>query len=179
VVTITSELCTIRGNYTGISDGGTHSIGHNETDPTLKLTGLQVLSKVRRHISEQTAILLKKLADTPEDGGTMLDNTLVVFTSDSANRQHSHGENWPFVLLGNLGGRIKTGQLVAYPIKTDSPTYEGTPNRVMTAADDNPVINALYNTVLHAVGDPREHFNLIGPDRENPRLAGPLRELLV
>jgi hypothetical protein len=179
VVTITSELCTIRGNYTGISDGGTHSIGHNETDPTLKLTGLQVLSKVRRHISEQTAILLKKLADTPEDGGTMLDNTLVVFTSDSANRQHSHGENWPFVLLGNLGGRIKTGQLVVYPITKDSPTYEGTPNRIMVAADDNPVINALYNTLLHAVGAPREHFNLIGPDRENPRLAGPLRELLT
>ena len=179
VVTITSELCTLRGSYSGICSSGTHGVGHNETDPTLKLAGLQILSKVRRHISEQTAVLLKKLADTPEDGGTMLDNTLVVFTSDSANRQHSGGENWPFVLLGNLGGRIKTGQLVAYPIKKDSPTYERTQNRVMTAADDNPVINALYNTLLHAVGDPREHFNLIGPDRENPRLAGPLRELLA
>ena len=179
VVTITSELCTIRGNYTGISDSGTHSIGHNETDPTLKLSGLQVLSKVRRHMSEQTAALLKKLSGIPEDGSTMLDNTLVVFTSDSANRQHSHGENWPFVLLGNLGGRIKTGQLVVYPIKIDSPTYERTPNRTMSAADDNPTINALYNTLLHAVGDTREHFNLIGPDREKPQLAGPLRELLA
>jgi hypothetical protein len=178
VATIATELCTIRGNYTGISDMGTHGVGHNEKDAKLGLTGLQILPLVRRHIAERTAALLKRLADMPEDGGTMLDNTLVVFTSDSANRQHTHGENWPFVLLGNLGGRIKTGQLVVYPISKDSPTYSGTPNRYMTAAADNPSINALYNTLLHAVGDPREHFNLAGQDQKNPTLAGPLRELL-
>ena len=146
---------------------------------TLKLTGLEILPKVRRHIAEQTAALLKRLAEMPEDGGTMLDNTLVVFTSDSANRQHTHGENWPFVLLGNLGGRIKTNQLVVYPISKDSPTYEGTPNRLMTAAADNPTINALYNTLLHAVGAPRDHFNLIGADQKNPALTGPLKEVLA
>ena len=179
VVTIATELCTVRGNYTGISDLGTHGIGHNEKDVTLKLTGLEILPKVRRHIAEQTAALLKRLAEMPEDGGTMLDNTLVVFMSDSANRQHTHGENWPFVLLGNLGGRIKTNQLVVYPIKTDSPTYSGTQNRIMTAAAENPTLNAFYNTLLHAVGAPRDHFNLVGPDQKNPVLAGPLRELLV
>ena len=177
-VTLTTELCTIRGNYTGISDLGTHSIGHNEKDVTLKLSGLEILPKVRRHIAEQTAALLKRLSELPEDGGTMLDNTLVVFTSDSANRQHTHGENWPFVLLGNLGGRIKTNQLVVYPIAKDSPTYSGTDNRVMTAGADNPTINALYNTLLHAFAAPRDHFNLIGADQKNPSLAGPLRELL-
>ncbi len=179
VVTITSELCTVRGNYTGISDMGTHGVGHNETDVKLNLTGLDILPKVRRHMAERTAALLQRLAEMPEDGGTMLDNTLVVFMSDSANRQHTHGENWPFVLLGNLGGRIKTNQLVVYPIKTDSPTYSGTQNRIMTAAAENPTLNAFYNTLLHAVGAPRDHFNLVGPDQKNPVLAGPLRELLV
>ena len=43
----------------------------------------------------------------------------------------------------------------------------------------NPTINTLYNTLLHAVGDQRPHFNLIGEDRENPTLAGPLAELLI
>ena len=109
----------------------------------------------------------------------MLDNTLVVFTSDSANRQHTHGENWPFVLLGNLGGRIKTNQLVVYPISKDSPTYSGTENRHMTAAADNATINALYNTILHAVGAPRDHFNLISADQKNPAMTVPLKELLV
>ena len=179
VVTIASELCTVRGNYTGISDLGTHSVGHNEKDPKINLAGLEILPLVRRHLAERAAALLKRLAEMPEDGGTMLDNTLVVFTSDSANRQHTHGENWPFVLLGNLGGRIKTGQLVVYPIRTDSAMYSGTVNRIMTAAQDNPTINSLYNTILHAVGAPRDHFNLVGADQKNPTLAGTLKELLV
>jgi len=179
VVTLTSELCAIRGNYTGICDMGTHGVGHNERDVRLGLTGLQILPLVRRHIAERTADLLSRLERIPEDGGTMLDNTLVVFTSDSANRQHTHGENWPFVLLGNLGGRIKTGRFVCYPIAKDSPTYSGTPNRHMTAAADNPTINALYNTILHAVGDTRDHFNLMAADRSNRSLSGPLPELLA
>ena len=47
----------------------------------------------------------------------MPDNPVVVFPSDGPNRQHTGGENWPFVLLGNLGGRLKTGRLVAYPMQ--------------------------------------------------------------
>ena len=69
--------------------------------------------------------------------------------------------------------------MVVYPIRTDSPTYSGTQNRIMTAAAENPTLNAFYNTLLHAVGAPRDHFNLVGPDQKNPILAGPLRELLV
>ena len=179
VVTIATELCSIRGNYTGISDLGTHSLGHNERDPALNLAGLDVLPRVRRHIAERTAALLQRLAAIPEEGGTMADNTLVVFTSDSANRQHTHGENWPFVLVGNLRGRLRTNQLVVYPIEKDSATYEGTPHRWMTAAEGTPAINALYNTILHGVGAPRDHFNLVGAAQKNPVQAGPLPELLV
>lgn len=107
----------------------------------------------------------------------MLDNTLVVFTSDSANRQHTSGENWPFVLLGNLGGRLKTGRYVAYPM-----TERGTPGDWSyggSASSSNPTINALYNTLLHAVGAPREHFNLAGANKEDFNQRGPLRELLA
>jgi len=104
-------------------------------------------------MAEQTAALLEKLKRTPEDSGTMLDNTLVVFMSDSAETQHSAADNWPFVLLGNLGGHIRTNQLVLYPMRE--------------------------HTLGDAVGDPRRHFNLIGADKENPTLAGPLKELLV
>jgi len=36
------------------------------------------------------------------------------------------------------------------------------------SASSGPTINALYNTILHAIGTPREHFNLIGQNREDP-----------
>lgn len=183
VVTITSELCAIRGKYSGISDVTTHQLGHDDVDKQLDLPGWKVLSLIRRHMAEQTAALLEKLKSTPEDSGTMLDNTLVVFMSDSAETQHSGADNWPFVLLGNLGGHIRTNQLVLYPMREhtlgDRVTKELVKGVGGKGLSSNPTINTLYNTLLHAVGDPRRHFNLIGADKENPTLAGPLKELLI
>ena len=177
VLTITSGLCRIRGIYSGFTNLGVHTAGHNKKDPSLGIMGNVVLSKVRRCIAEQTLSLMKKLDSIPEGGGTMLDNTLLVLTSDSANRQHTSGENWPFVLLGNLGGALKTGQYVSYPMKERGTVGEW--NYHGSAKETNPTINALYCTLLHAVGSPRKHFNLSGTDKENPDQHGPLRELLV
>jgi len=177
VVTITSGLCSIRGAYTGFSNLGTHAAGHNNKDVQLDMMGLDIVNKVQRFTAERTAGLLKKLQGMPEGAGTMLDNTLLVYTSDSANRQHTHGENWPFVLLGNLGGRLRTNRLVTYPMRENN--YENTGRKLGTAPATNPTINALYNTILHAVGAPRPHFNLIGANKEDPIQRGPLRELLT
>lgn len=176
VVTITSGLCRIRGSYAGFSRMGVHTAGHNKQDPELGIMGHEVLSRVRRYVAEQTVSLMKKLQSIPEGSGTMLDNTLLVFTSDSANRQHTGGENWPFVLLGNLGGRLKTGRYLSYPMAERGTkgdwSYHG------SASSTNPTINALYCTLLHAAGAPREHFNLSGSNKDDPDQYGPLKELL-
>ena len=176
VVTITSGLCRIRGNYTGFSKMGVHATGHNKKDPNLGVTGHVVLARVRQYIARQTVALMKKLQSIPEGTGTMLDNTLIVFTSDSANRQHTSGENWPFVLAGNVGGRLKTGRYVAWPMrergKVGEWKYSG------SGADSNPKINALYCTLLHAVGAPRKNFNLAPGNTDAPERYGPLKELL-
>ena len=63
VVTITSELCAIRGKYTGISDFVTHQLGHNDFDKELNMPGWKVLTLVRRHMAERTAALLEKLQE--------------------------------------------------------------------------------------------------------------------
>ena len=119
---------------------------------------------------------MKKLESTPEGNGTMLDNTLLVFTSDSANRQHTGGETWPFVLGGNLGWRLKMGRLVAYPMKERGTLGEW--NYHGSAAPTNHTINSLYCTLLHAAGAPREHFNLAGSNKEDPSQHGAMKELL-
>ena len=177
VVTITSGLCKLGTSYSGITNTHTHGLGHNGFDNETKLLGHQVLAKYRRYLAEQTAKLLAKLQATPEGRGTMLDNTLLVFTSDSANRQHTGGENWPFLLVGNLGGTFKAGQYVSYPIKElrskDEESFWG------AAPRSNPAINALYCTLLHAMGKPRDTFNLPNGLKDDPALFGPLKELLV
>lgn len=177
VVTITSGLCRLGTSYSGISNTGTHSLGHNNFDPETNLAGREVLSRYRRYLAEQVAGLLRQLQRVREGNGTMLDNTVLVFTSDSANRQHTAGENWPFVLIGNLGGRLRTNQFVGYPLR-ESGQGEGPWGGHGTAPPSNPTINALYCTLLHAMGKPRETFNLAGSKDDAGKYRA-LPELLV
>ena len=170
VVTITAGLCSIPANYSGISDVHPHGIGHGLFD---------VLSKYHNYLATQAARMLTKLQETKEGTGTMLDNTLLVFMSDSANQQHSwKGANWPFVLVGNLGGKLKSGQFLSYPVSKRE-TWDAQGQLMGAAAASNPAINALYCTLLHAVGAPRDTFNRSPNAPDAPALYGPLAELLA
>jgi len=176
VVTITSGVGSIFGtDYSGISPTNTHLIGHGSTDPKLEVPGLEVLRRYREHHSTHAAGILKKLQETPEGKGTMLDNTVLVFTSDCANTQHCQGTNWPFVMVGDLGGTLKTGQYVSYPMSKGTQDGKKVDEQVVTPID-NPAINALYCTLLHAAGAPRDAFNAGAAGAE---LCGPLNELVV
>jgi hypothetical protein len=170
VVTITAGLCSIPANYSGISDVHPHGIGHGLFD---------VLSKYHNYLATQAARMLTRLQETKEGTGTMLDNTLLVFMSDSANQQHSwKGANWPFVLVGNLGGKLKSGQFLSYPVSKRQ-TWDAAGKEMGKAGDANPAINALYCTLLHAFGAPRDTFNRSPSAPDAPALYGPLAELLA
>ncbi len=180
VVTISSGLCSLGTAYTGISNHGTHALGHNEIDPSLGKSGREVLGMYRRFLAGEASKLLARLAATREGDGTMLDNTVLVFMSDSANRQHTHGENWPVALVGDLGGRLRSGQVITYPLEVkasddDSAVY----GRPAFGEATNPLINALYCTLLHAVGAPRDTFNRAPGLKQRPEQFGPLKELLA
>ena len=102
---------------------------------------------------------MKALEAIPEGSGSMMDNTLIVYTSNNGEKQHTDGSNWPFVLLGNAGGRFKTGQY--------------------THIKERP-INDLYTTFLHGVGAPVDRFNMNKnmADIHHSKL-GPIEELLA
>ena len=169
VVTITSGLCSLGTDYSGLTNTNTHEIGHGTFDRELGVIGMEVLSRYRRYLAQQAVRLLTKLDETREGQGTLLDNTVLVFTSDSANTQHCVGSNWPFVLVGDLGGRLKAGQYVSYPLT-------GGGEQPVVSATSNPAINALYCTLLHAAGKPRDRFNA---GQASPEQCGPLTELLA
>jgi hypothetical protein len=177
VITITSGLGALGPNYKGFSNMGQHSAGHGNPDPELGVRGTEVVRRAHRFMAERTADMMKQLKAIPEGNGTMLDNTLIVFMSDSAERQHSQGNQWPIVLLGNLGGKLKTNQLVTYPMtaKTVENDY-GEAREAGTGLPTNPTLNRLFCTLLHAAGAPRENFNLLVPGLDQ---NGPLAELLA
>ncbi|MBK9034361.1 MAG: DUF1552 domain-containing protein [Myxococcales bacterium] len=63
---------------------------------------------------EQFAYLLDQLAARPEDGGTMLDHSLVLLATEVCDgNTHGH-DDMPFVLAGGGGGAIRTGRLLSF-----------------------------------------------------------------
>ena len=96
----------------------------------------------------------------------MLDHTLIVYTSDSGESHHPNLDQWPVILIGDLGGRLKAcgdaGRLLHYP------KYGNTGHRTL---------NSLYLSLLHAAGTPRDKFGLDDPGLKDIDTSGPLAEL--
>ena len=158
-----------------------HDIGHwSQTGGT---TGSAWL-KVRHYSLEMLERIIQPLAATPEPNGegTMLDNTLIVYTSDSGEVQHSHGNHWPFLLIGDLGGRIRSGRHIQFPSWGSSANSANSTNIAPLAYAKRPhdgrTINALWTTLLRAAGSKEDGFNLdkapAGLDK-----AGPMENLLA
>lgn len=150
--------------FTGLGiDFGKHGIGHGGSYKGM--TAQEMSIKIRGFHIEQVAWLARQLQKVPEAGGTMLDNTVIVYMSDAAEAHHSRCWEWPFVILGNLGGRLKTdGRFLCYP------KYGNHGHRT---------ISNLYTTLLHAAGKPRDHFGMADPNLKDLDQSGPLVELLA
>ena len=154
VLTIASGCGEYFGSWKGlgISDTG-HGLGH------IDQPGNGIWTKIRQYNCEMLVKLMKALEAIPEGSGSMMDNTLIVYSSNNGKEQHTDGSNWPFVLLGNAGGRFKTGQY--------------------THIKERP-INDLYTTFLQGVGAPVDRFNM---DKNLAAIhhskLGPIEELLA
>jgi len=62
------------------------------------------------------ADLARRLNAVKEGNGTMLDNTLIVWMSDSGEGHHGFCSEWPLVLVGGRAGRLKTaGRFLQFP----------------------------------------------------------------
>jgi hypothetical protein len=138
-----------------------HNIGHRS------VAGAEQMElKTRQFHMELLAKLVDQLQAVPEGNGSMMDNTLIVYLSDSAENHHSTCYEWPMLLLGNLGGRLKTGDRYV-----NVPKY-GTKGHGTVAR--------FYTTLLHAAGAPVDHFGMKDPILEGAiEQAGPLAELLT
>jgi hypothetical protein len=162
-VVVIDTACGYQGYHTWTDLGVTldgHAIGHMGQPEREKHA-----VPVRRFYAERVADLAKRMAAVKEGNGTMLDNSLIIYLSDSAEEHHGQGMTWPMILVGNLGGRLKTaGRFLQYP------GYNKAGHRTMSN---------FYLSLLHAVGDKREKFG--EPDRELKDIdtAGPLTEILA
>ena len=164
VVTLTSGSGGQRfGKYPELGAQDLHGLGHGGT--IAGKTNEESFIVIHQLHTRLIADMARKLAAVPEGNGTMLDNTTILFLSDSGDGHHPQLRSWPMVLIGNLGGRLKTGGRYL-----EFPAY-GLPN--------HRTIGSLYNTLLHAAGKPRAKFGVDDIALKDIKQGTPLPELLA
>jgi hypothetical protein len=93
--------------------GRHHDMSHSpDTDEETQRN----LTRIDQWYCEQVVYLANRLAETPEPGGSgsLLDNTLIVWTNElGQGNSHTH-ENIPFVLIGN-GLDFRMGRSLKFP----------------------------------------------------------------
>ena len=152
--------------YTGIGiDQTLHAIGHsggNRRDA--KGTGSYL--KYRGWTFGLIANMVKRLEKVPEAGGTMMDNTVIIFMSDAPDTHHSTAYEWPLVVIGNLKGRTRLGgRYISYP-------GYGKPG--------HRTVGSFYTSLLNASGVAADYFGAPDAELEDKQMQhGPLRSLLV
>jgi hypothetical protein len=102
--------------------------------------------------SSAFATLVQRFKDTPDaDGGTLLDNSVLVWTNVFGMGSYHDFYEVPFVLAGRAGGRIRTGRFLDYRrARAANPTtYGPSHNR---QAFVNETTNNVYLSVAKAVG---------------------------
>jgi hypothetical protein len=108
----TNSVGQARMRWLGI-DEGHHTLSH---EPDTNLTAHEKLRKINYWFCEQLAYLTTRLAETPEPGGvgSLLDNTLIIWTNELGKGNSHTRDNIPFVLVGN-GLDIPMGRSVKVP----------------------------------------------------------------
>lgn len=110
-----------------------HNLSHHGQDPA-KLAELRIVELQQMQLFGE---LLAKLKSTPEEGGTLLDRTIVQFGSNLGNASSHDNKNLPIIVAG---GGFRHGQHLAFD-----------PNR-------NPPLCNLYVQFLQRLGADADAF---------------------
>jgi hypothetical protein len=107
----TNSVGMARMRWLGI-DEGHHELSHN---PDTDAKSVEKLTKINTWYCEQLAYLAKRLAETPEPGGggSLLDNTTIVWTNELGKGNSHTLDNVPFVIVGG-GLDFKLGRALKY-----------------------------------------------------------------
>lgn len=109
----TNSVGQAKMRWLGVEEGH-HGLSH---EPDTNNQAQEQLTKINHWFAEQLAYLARRLAETPEPGGpgSLLDNTLIVWTNELGKGNSHTLDNIPFVLVGNgldfqMGRSLKLGR---------------------------------------------------------------------
>ena len=107
----TNSVGGAKMRWIGVEEGH-HELSHHEDDKT---ESQDKLTRINKWYCEQLAYLAQRLAETPEPGGqgSLLDNTLLIWTNELGKGNSHTLDNIPFVLVGG-GLDFKMGRSLKY-----------------------------------------------------------------
>jgi len=142
VVTLRLDNISTTYDDLGLSERTVHGIGHRET--CNGKSPAEARGIIRLHHMKLLADMARQLKNVPEGDGTLLDNTAIIYMSDSGNEHHGNLSEWPFLVIGGCGGRLNVpGRYIRFP------EYGQGGCRT---------IGNWYTTLLNAYGNPVEHY---------------------
>jgi len=121
-------------NHIGIPDSF-HPVSHHAND----LTRIEKLAKIQTWHLEQFADFVKKMAETPDGQGSLLDHSIFMYGSNMSNSDRHDNYPEPNIVVGGGNGKMRLGgQHLVLPERT-------------------PIAN-LHLTLLQKVGVERDRF---------------------
>ena len=165
VITLRPDTLGVKYSELNLSNS-VHAIGHLQQNKASNgWTGHQARMEIEKLHLREIAKMAKRFASVPEGDGSMLDNTLIVYMSCSSGDHHCAGHDWPFVLLGGLGGKLRSGRYLEFP-KYGDIGHRTTGN--------------LYLSLMQAAGmKTPETFGQPDANLKDLNLKGVLEELMV
>ena len=120
-----------------------------------------LVTAATRTLVDKAAGLARALAAVPEEGGSMLDNTLIIAMSENGETHHSSGYEWPILLIGGANMGFHTdGRTTVFPGVRNSANRQ---------------LSNFFNTLGHAGG---LDLNTFGAEGASRIAYGPLSELM-
>ncbi|MBM4021726.1 MAG: DUF1552 domain-containing protein [Planctomycetes bacterium] len=133
--------------YTGLAGLETekvnlHDVGHGKG--LGKLTADEVRFAVRRQHMTLVDAIAARLKKAPEADGTVFDNTMIFYFPDNGETHHSHGTEYPFVVLSGKNAKLNIrGKYIRLPNYGDA---------------GHKTLGNWYTTLLNAHGNPIKHY---------------------
>lgn len=155
--------------YTGITgiEGekvNMHDVGHGKSFGGVDAA--EIRARCRKHHMSLVDRIVTRLKAVPEGDGTMFDSTMIFYFPDGGEAHHSHGTEYPFVVVAGDRTNLRLGR-----------RYVRLPGY---GKEGHKTLGNWYTTLLNAYGNPLEHYGAVdtGLDKFGVDQRGPIRQFL-
>lgn len=139
-----------------------HDVGHGKSFGGF--TADEIRFRHRRHHMTLIDTIVSRLKKVPEGTGTMFDNTFLCYFPDNGETHHSHGTEFPFIVLAGKNAKVNIARRYIRLPGYGQPGHK--------------TLGNWYTTLLNAYGNPIKHYGEFDPGlaRFNIDQAGPIKE---